>query len=435
MSDRRGDDELPGRAIVAGLTCVALLCGCADVREAELREAGAIERAELTESLTLPPLQRIRWDFDGALQVPRSTLRAGDSVALDGVRAFVACRIDASEHCVDRYVRSSFRFGGERRWAWMHVGRMTAPPLQRWEEFGRSIAVDGATLVIGSPGLAQDDNAGAVYVYERIAGVWEHVDTLTPPLADLEQGDLEFNFGAALGLAGELLVVGANRFDDGKGVAYVYERAGGSFVLRQRLTAPSPASDMNFGQQVAVLGDRVLVSEPGAGIFLHDDGQVWVFRRRGDRWDREQALEVNERGQAPDYFGQAFAVHGQRLAVRSHDRLHLYQLHGARFERTWTREAHHRDTVKPGSVAMDGRSILVGYPGAADGTTPAAGLVMSYAHAANAVPITLRSPSRAAHGSFGRALALDGELSLLTAPDQGGAGRLSCFERTLQLLP
>lgn len=431
MTDRRAADRRLARATLAWLAGLVLCGSCADVRGDGAPEPLAV----LAQSLTLPPFQRIRWDFGGALQVPGRTLRSGDAVALDGIRAFVGCRIHASEHCVDRYVRWSYRFDGERRWAWMHAGRMTVPSDQRWEEFGRSIAVEGTTLVIGSPGLAHDENPGAVYVYESIVGAWEHVDTLTPPHEDVAQGDLEFNYGAALALAGDLLVVGANRYDDGKGVAYVYERPGGSFVLRDRLTAASPASDMNFGQQVAVSGDRVFVSEPGAGIFLRDDGRLWVFRRRGDLWRHEQTLEANERGQAPDYFGQAFAVHGDRLAVRSHDRLHLYQRRAAGFERSWARDAHHRDTVKAGSVAMDGRSILVGYPGAADGSTSAAGVVMSYAHAANAVPITLRNPSRAAHGAFGRALALDGELALFTAPDQAGAGRLSSFDRTLQTLP
>src|SRR5690606_32979546 len=100
--------------------------------------------------------------------------------------------------------------------------------------FGTSVAVDGEYAVIGAPG---DDDGGAAsgsaYVFRRDANVWVQ-DMKLPPSAPVvgirpaavTAGD---NFGSAVAISGDHVIVGASLDDDGgtrAGAAYIFRRCG-----------------------------------------------------------------------------------------------------------------------------------------------------------------------------------------------------------------
>ena len=152
------------------------------------------------------------------------------------------------------------------------VHKLTAPDSERFDWFGRSVAVSEDTVVVGA--WLDDVNGdglreGSAYVFEASTGSLVH--KLTAP--DGEQNDL---FGRSVALSGNTVAIGAVNGDDDnaghKGVAYVFEASTGDFV--QKLTAPDlPA---NFGNSVAASGDTVAVGEPGDNSGL---GAAYVFMR------------------------------------------------------------------------------------------------------------------------------------------------------------
>jgi len=149
--------------------------------------------------------------------------------------------------------------------------------------YGYSVAIDGSTAVVGAPSF-NGASPGAVYVYERIGGVWYHTATLENP--DGVDGD-SFGAGVALdsdvliaGSNGDILLVGAQAEDGSQGAVYLYWKVIGGWVLRARLTASDGLGGDNFSQ-VAVTGAFGGLGLVGAYLdhvgFTADVGSVYRF--------------------------------------------------------------------------------------------------------------------------------------------------------------
>jgi len=181
------------------------------------------------------------------------------------------------------------------------------PTAAQEPNFGRAVALSGADLVIGQP--VNWYGPGMVYTYRSgAADRWEASATLTAP--DSSRMD---DFGRALALDGNTLVVGAPRKRDGAGVVYVYERSedGGAWGLADTLEPPAGVEPGEYGAALALAGDELLVGAPAAG----STGAVHLYRREGDGWglDRVIGPPVGEPGVAG--FGLALSRLGDRLLV------------------------------------------------------------------------------------------------------------------------
>ncbi|MCP3920029.1 MAG: hypothetical protein GY711_31250 [bacterium] len=176
-------------------------------------------------------------------------------------------------------------------WEWSSAGpgamtMLTSPSGPSAGRFGSAVAVDGDTLVVGEEySNVVAGAAGAVHVYVRPAGVWTLQQTLT-----LGSTAFNANFGASVDLEGDRLVVGGPGHDSWGG-AWVFERTGTVWAETAHLVGSNLAWGDQFGRDVALSGDTVLVGAPlhgGAGI---DEGAAYVFREVGGIWSEEQKLE------------------------------------------------------------------------------------------------------------------------------------------------
>lgn len=236
------------------------------------------------------------WTRDAALAgaVADPGDRFGDAVGVDGTTAVVGASRDDDPNGPGggaAYVYD--RAGG----TWSQRAQLAPGVGRSFDEFGRTVGVDGSTVVVGAP---FDDNprgtgAGAAYVYERAGGDWTPAATLTA--ADGDRGD---RLGTAVDASGDVAVAGAPGASDAGGAAYVFERSGaGNWSQVARLTPGGGVGD-RFGVAVAVEGDAVLVGAPGGG-----DGAVHVFDRSGGDWGRRATLIAPD-GRAA--FGVAVAL-------------------------------------------------------------------------------------------------------------------------------
>lgn len=163
--------------------------------------------------------------------------------------------------------------------------------------FGRRLALDGDTLAVGVEGSnAAGFDAGRVHVYVHERGEWVLEGQLDNPGDEPAYG----NFGTALALDGDTLVVGATRGDGyslgehaQRGAVHVYARERGRWRLQASLDDPDTDTD-SFGGVVAVSGDTLAV---GADARVRGrtqlTRQVHVFRREGDAWALEVKIDLD----------------------------------------------------------------------------------------------------------------------------------------------
>ncbi|MFV1990105.1 MAG: FG-GAP repeat protein, partial [Acidimicrobiales bacterium] len=145
---------------------------------------------------------------------------------------------------------------------WSQQTKLTASDAAASDDFGRSVAMSGNTVVVGSSGDAS--NAGSAYVFTRASSVWSQQSKLTA--SDQTMGDL---FGWAVAISRESIVVGAWGDDDDaltSGSAYVFTRTGTAWSQKEKLTASDAGAEDRFGSSVTIDGITI-----GAGALLDDD--------------------------------------------------------------------------------------------------------------------------------------------------------------------
>ena len=163
------------------------------------------------------------------------------------------------------------------------LAKLMASDAAATDNFGRSVAIDGDTVVVGA--LGDDDGgsaSGSVYVFEKsIWGTYSQVAKLTA--ADAAQYD---QFGSSVAIDGATVVVGAWRDDDdgtSSGSVYVFEKSwlGSTYGQVAKLTASDASSSDVFGLSVAIGGSTVVVGARGHGYYNY--GAAYVFRTT-DGW-------------------------------------------------------------------------------------------------------------------------------------------------------
>ncbi len=336
--------------------------------------------------------------------------------------------------------------------AWGQVAALRASDAQVWDDFGRSVSIDGDTIVVGAcsenggPGDPLSAS-GAAYVFQRNQGgaeAWGQVRTLRA--SDAQELDW-FGFSAAID--GNTIVVGADGQDGGPvntGAAYV-------FTLQanwepEALPLPEGADAGDLRGSVALYGNTLVVGAPEADVCpitvpISDTGVAYVYTRRSAGWEQD-AMLCAPNPQAGDHFGYAVAVYSTTIVVGAYGD---GSSAGAAyvFEYNSTLKGGLDDWSQVGtlgasggqagdgfgySVAVNASTIVVGAPWADDAETDAgAAYVFGNSPTLNSglddwsQVGTLGSENPQANGQYGFALGMGNGLLAVGAPgeDQGGS--------------
>ncbi|MEZ4385829.1 MAG: hypothetical protein R3A79_31210 [Nannocystaceae bacterium] len=156
------------------------------------------------------------------------------------------------------------------------------------DHFGSAVAVADDVLVVGA--RADSATSGAAYVCENIDGEWLYTGRLVA--SDTAAGD---SFGAAVGVSGYVIVVGAPRSSaQATGAAYVFERTGGAWVEVARLEGGEGALGDRFGESVALDGFTAVIGAPHADGEGAERGAAYVFERSGGAWSNVAELWASD---------------------------------------------------------------------------------------------------------------------------------------------
>jgi len=284
----------------------------------------------------------------------------GGAVAISGNTVVVSSRFEASNATGVNGNQADNSAGGagaayvfaKQGGTWVQQAYLKASNTQGSDIFGQSLAISGDTIAVGA--FWEDSNAtgingnqannsaadaGAVYIFVRSGGVWSQQAYLKA--SNTGAGD---QFGLALALSGDTLVVGApfedsnspgvngnqnNESGQNSGAAYVFTRNAGVWSQQAYLKASNPGGTVsgdNFGHAVSISTNTIAVgawSEDSNATGINGDqnnntavdaGAVYVFVRNAGVWSQQAYVKASNTGN-DDYFGWAVAVSGDALVV------------------------------------------------------------------------------------------------------------------------
>ncbi len=264
--------------------------------------------------------------YENDMWVEQAKLQAADiaaddqfgvAVAISGDTAIVGALFDDDNGSASG---SAYVFVRDGNNMWTEQAKLTASDAAAQVEFGRSVAVDADTAIVGA---AEEDtggtNSGAVYVYVR-----DNMNNWTEE-AKLKASDAAFSdeFGWAVAVQGDQAIVGARLNDDNggnSGSAYVFVRNGNTWMEQAKLLPSDGEANDEFGRSVAIDTDTSIVGAPFEDDGGSNSGAAYVFLRdNNDAW-MEQAKLVAADAAADDRLGFYVDIVGDRaLATAARD--------------------------------------------------------------------------------------------------------------------
>lgn len=211
------------------------------------------------------------------------------------------------------------------------------------DRFGSSIACDGETLAISASGSNLDAfNGGAVYVYERSESEpepWILSTVLGPPSPRAHAG-----FGDEIAVSGDLLLItedlrrtaddgSSSRFADENRV-HVYLKRDGEWRRSGELVADDPAYRDNFGGRLIIHGSTVLVGADATPRDGAEGAAVFEFSRDGDAFAQSAIIIPELEEPAEQVLTWRIAFDGETLMIPAWLALHTYRRAEAGWERT-----------------------------------------------------------------------------------------------------
>lgn len=187
---------------------------------------------------------------------------------------------------------------------WIQTQKLTPSDPTNAKFFGVNPVIDGNRAVIGA--IGENSSTGAIYVFEKENGLWVERQKIIPTGA--ATGD---SFSARMSLSGGLLVTNAPNTNSNAGAIYIFERVGGIWAQVQRMEEPVPAANNYFGFQVAIAGNDILASmiANGGGY-----GAVYVIQKTGGTWGISQTLHSTDNA-LNDRFGVGLSVQNDTALI------------------------------------------------------------------------------------------------------------------------
>jgi choice-of-anchor B domain-containing protein len=305
------------------------------------------------------------------------------------------------------------------------LAAFSLPAAAQEPNFGRAVTMTDDELFIGQP--VNWYGPGAVYVFGAAGGAeWDERQLLTAP--DSSRKD---DFGRALAVDGNTLVVSAPRKREGSGVVYLFSRSSAQepWAFASVLEPAGEGDHAEYGAALALSGDQLLVGSPAAA----STGLVYHFTRTGAEWVLEGVIRPAEPGVAG--FGTALARRGDRLLIgapasdSASGRVYFAQQASGGSWSTPRRVAlparmQTEDAFAGSTVFMDDEQAFVGAPGAA-----AVGVLAAAADGAWAAVSTLEPQGEPSGTRFGSAvLRVGGELWVGAPGLDRSNGRVFRFE-------
>jgi hypothetical protein len=304
---------------------------------------------------------------------------------------------------------------------WRQTAELVGADTRPGDGFGQAVAVSGQVVVVGDAGFGGNVSRagiGRAYVFTRTRSRWRQVAELRAPGG--YPGD---DFGAAVAVSGDTVVVGEDGFDRSEGRALVYRLGSLGCRLAAELRASGQAVNQvpAFGSVLAISGGEAILGAPAGGAAA-------IFRRGASGWS-QAAFLTEPPLPGGDDFGASVAISGTTAGVGAEfgNRIFLY----TRTRSGWKRSAdlqdpRHQRFVPGGPSDLFGGATGLAGPvlvaGAAGSGTTRAGAAYLFVRSRTGWHLEAGLPGmHIPSGGLGTAVAIWGDAVAVTAT---GIGRV-----------
>ena len=218
--------------------------------------------------------------------------------------------------------------------SWNEVQKLIASDAQADEGLGRALSMDENYILAGAP--ARSGGRGAVMVFQRIGGVWSENEVFQ---IDIPQASADEHFGGSVALSGMFALIGSSGVNAGRGVSYLYERSGSTWLQQTRIEPMDEGGADGFGGAVALQGEHAVVGArgddngngagAGAAYLVSLSGSVSIVAVE-PLPSAGQAFHLQQN--YPNPFGSITTIPIQ-VATPAHVRLDVYDVLGRRVAR------------------------------------------------------------------------------------------------------
>ena len=319
--------------------------------------------------------------------------------------------------------------------------KIQASDAQATDYFGYSSAISGDTVVVGAHGEdTEGSGAGAAYIFTRSGTTWSQQAKLTA--SDAAAND---NFGRSAAISGDTVVVGAyweGAGGDYSGAAYIFTRSGTTWSQQQKIVASDAQASDWFGISVAVSGDTVVVGAYGEDTGGSDAGAAYIFTRSGTTWTQQQKIQASDKA-ATDYFGNSVGIDGDTVVVGAFGEDTGGSNAGAayvftRSGTTWSQQQKIQSSDKASgdnfgnSLAISGDTVVVGAYW--EDTDAGSAYIFTRSGTTWSQQQKIQASDKAADDRFGQSVGIDGDVLVVGAywEDTGAtnAGAAYIFTRS-----
>jgi len=401
-----------------------------------LAVAGATAPASAGSTLKAPrPSESVT--REASLSDPRASRGDGFGVATDiwGATAIVGSYgADGGQGTAYLYVKS------KSGWPTAPTAVLEDPVHTLNDYFGIDVAICGNTAVVGASGTAA--SSGAAYIYVRGTSGWPTLPTVTLDDPEITAND---QFGRAVAVYGSTVVVGAEGSNGDAGTAYTYVKgtSGWSTAPVHTFYDPSAAPHDQFGDAVALWKNTLVVGAGNTGL---GSGATYVYvEGTGARWPSRPTATLHDPAATDDdHFGAGggVAIKGSTVVVGAWGRsdsagaAYIYSKSTSRWPTrptvTLADPASHRGDTFGSAVAVSTVGVVVGAPDSGNNGPGTAYLYIPVSSAWPSKPTaTMHDPGATGGDSFGAgyAVATSGTTLLIGAyGTRSGSGAAYVYE-------
>ncbi len=327
---------------------------------------------------------------------------------------------------------------------WVQLAEETASDGKIWDQLGWSVGVSGNTVVLGAPGAAVKkgkvsiDECGAAYVFVEPPNGWANsTETAKLYASDCKPDD---DGGFSVAIDGDTVVLGSPHCVQAphpSGAAYVFvmpPNGWANMTETAKLTPSDPAAFDFFGFRVAVSGNTVVVGAPHSSAYA-PLGAAYVFVKPANGWATMTETAKLTPSDGATGLGRGVSVNGDTVvagALRPGGAYVFVEPPGGWANMTQTatltNSGHAKSPVS--SVAIDGNTIVAGASNTAVGGNKQQGVAYVFVSPSGGwtnmtQTATLTASDGAAKNLFGFSASISGGTVVIGAPKATVGGNAS----------